>query len=55
MKAKRKPVAPRLWIYDYKGCGCTDGPKPKSKMLRYCGKHGSDLQHAYLLPKEPRP
>jgi hypothetical protein len=41
------------WIYQYK-CGCSDGPKYKSEMLPYCGKHGSDLQVKYAVSSDTK-
>lgn len=46
----RGGVTDKKYIYQYK-CGCSDGPKPASKMLEYCGKHGADLKVKYPVLK----
>lgn len=40
----------KLWIEQYKGCGCSVGPLPESDLPGYCATHGSDVLRRYPLP-----
>lgn len=40
----------KLWIEQYKGCGCSIGPLPKRKLVGYCAIHGNDVLVRYAVP-----
>ena len=42
----------KLWIEEYRGCGCSIGPIPKNELIGYCAIHGSDMVNRFALPQE---
>ena len=42
----------RLYIEEYKKCGCSIGPLPKSELPGYCALHGNNFSRRHLVPKD---
>lgn len=40
-----------LWIEQYKGCGCSFGPVPRSDLPGYYAVHGGNYIKRYRVPK----